>query len=304
MDAPGAATDTLFVGDLDDPWIAEIAAALPAGAIVWNGPEDLGDSLSRPGADARTLVLQRAVLGQRDREQVAAWKEAATGERRVLLIVGPHSRYHQVERWATLADVVLAEATAVETIGRHFLRPMPPIRRPPVTIIAAEFELRSALVDLVRAAGYPAAGSADWSGPANGPAIWEVPLLDREWPRELARHSRHRPVLALMGIADRQDVVLARAAGAAACLDSACEFDDLAFVLARLAEPTAAGPGPRIRRDRAAVHSPRQARDPAFGPTPGHGSGARRAPRDVAILRKPATDVDERPPLLGPSSGP
>ena len=65
--------------------------------------------------------------------------------------------------------------------------------------------------------------------------IWEVPTLDPSWPETLSRLSRQGGrVLALIGLADRDQVAQARESGAAAVLDLPCDPDDLTFVLDRL----------------------------------------------------------------------
>jgi hypothetical protein len=145
-------------------------------------------------------------------------------------------------------DVVLPEATARETVARHVGgRSRPRGIRPPVAVVSGLHELRCTLADACRAAGYRAEPARDWSEAAPGSlAVWDVPVLEPGWPRLLEAQAATRAVVALLGFADRATVELARARGAAACLDLPCLPEDLTFVLDRLA-PGTARPGARRR---------------------------------------------------------
>src|SRR5205823_12963765 len=96
-------------------------------------------------------------------------------------------------------------------------------------------DLRHVLADTCAEAGYPVAPARDWSEVGQGGlAVWDVPVLEPDWPRLLGREARSRPVVAMLGFADRAMVGLARDRGAAACLDLPCDPADLIFVLDRL----------------------------------------------------------------------
>ena len=65
--------------------------------------------------------------------------------------------------------------------------------------------------------------------------IWEVPALDPSWPDTLSCLTHQGgPVVALIGLANRDQVAQARRGGAAAVLDLPFDPSDLEFVLDRL----------------------------------------------------------------------
>jgi hypothetical protein len=245
-----------FVGDLDDPWVAEIAGATPC---VVARVDATGDWLAALPEDLRspaTLVLHRTILNADDVARLARLRADREPAPRVVLCVGPHARHADLERCAALADAIIPEATARDTIARHVAAIAPtrgPGPRPRVAVVAADFALRQAMADACEAIGFPVATAAGWSdAPPSGPAVWDVPVLEPDWLRALARRSRTGPVVALLGFADRASVAEARAHGASACLESPCDLADLAVVLDRLAVATVRAeaahdvpPGPR-----------------------------------------------------------
>ena len=221
-----------YFGDLDDPWVASIADALP----------HLDQRRHRPGAlpdeppECDLAIVHRAILGPSDADRLAGWRSAGT---RVILCVGPHVRARDLQRASDSADVVLTEATAAETVARHVVPSAPMAERgvlPLVAVVARGFETRRMLVEGCASAGYPARGSATWEEAAPSRlAVWEAPVLEPGWARGLEA-SAGRSVLAMIGFADRGLVAEARRAGAAACLEWPCDLADLEFVLTRLAE--------------------------------------------------------------------
>ncbi|HEX8203886.1 MAG TPA: hypothetical protein VF590_25650 [Isosphaeraceae bacterium] len=230
-----------FVGDPDDAWAAAIAAALPGGTRRIPCAGDLPGAWP-DGAIPATVVLHRPRIGPSDAESLRRLRARRNPPPRVVLCVGPHARAHQFDRWCGLADVVLPEATAQETVARHVGIPAPAAGPPPaVAVVVADFELRRTLADLLRAAGFPAEPARGWPDAAPElPAVWDVPVLDPDWPSVLSAQAASRAVVTLLGFADRATVGLARAGGAAACLDLPCDADDLTFVLDRLARRPAA----------------------------------------------------------------
>src|SRR5262249_43729954 len=109
-----------------------------------------------------TLVIHRAILTGLDAERLTRLRRERPGTLRVVLCVGPEPRYADVQRWSALADVVLYETTASETIARHAAgaegrgeagRSAP---RPRVDVVSHSHELRLALADVCQAAGFPA----------------------------------------------------------------------------------------------------------------------------------------------------
>ena len=230
-----------FAGDLDDPWVLEIAEALPRDGFRLDCPEDFPETwpIERPTPFA--LVVHRSNLTAGDAQRVARLKARADRTPRVVLCVGPHARYAEVERWSRLVDAVIPEATAREVVRRQALG----IERTPrpsggprlgVSVVSSNYELRTTLAESVRSGGFlaePVAEPAD--APTGLAALWDVPVLEPDWPARLGTLARSRPVVALLGFADRQSVTLARRAGASACLDLPCEVADLLAALDRVA---------------------------------------------------------------------
>ena len=228
-----------FAGDLADPWVAAIAEALPRGARRIPCAGNLPDTWPE-GPGPRTLVLHRPYLTPPDADRLRGLRERGAMPPRVVLALGPHSRYHQWDRWAPLVDAVLPEATAPESVARHLAgaegRPRADGPRPRVAVVGGDSALRSALAAACLEAGFPAEAFADWAeAPAGVLSLGIAPLLEDTWARTLARAARSRPVIALLGFADRATVALARSRGAAACLDLPCDLADLIHVIDRLA---------------------------------------------------------------------
>ncbi|MDB5349515.1 MAG: hypothetical protein JWN86_762 [Planctomycetota bacterium] len=240
-DAPAA----LFLGELSDPWVAEIADAMPGKTVrLAHGSTPGEDELGSVEA-AAVIVVHCAILGPREGEALRLLKERdGTAPPRLVLCIGPHVRSLDLERWAGVADVVLPEATASETIARHVgTWPRPRVARPAITVIGGAFECRRVLADMCLRAGYAATAYATWDDAPLAPlAIWDVPVLEDDWDRVLRDKSARREVVAILGFADRATVARARAAGATACLDNTCEPADLAFVLDRIATRLAMDP--------------------------------------------------------------
>jgi CheY-like chemotaxis protein len=237
----------LFVGDLDDPWVVSLAEAMPAGSARFACAQALPESWPETGHPGAVLVLHRATLGASDASRLArARQEGRFG--RVVLCVGPHARYHQVQRWAAagLVDVVLSEATAAEILPRAVAGNAPraiamsarTASRETVAVVSGLAEMKAYLAEAVLAAGYPSRGFRAWEGVPDSIrlAVWDVPTLETGWEAEMARATaRGRRVVALLGLAERELVTRARAAGVAACLDQPCDPADLAFVIDRVA---------------------------------------------------------------------
>ena len=239
MEGPDRAT--WFAGDLDDPWVVAIADALPLDALRLDCPGDLPEAwpIDRPTPFA--LVVHRSILTPTDAQRVARLKSRADRTPRVVLCVGPHARHVEVERWSRLVDVVIPEATARETVARHALaierQPRSPGGpRPRVAVVSTNYELRTTLAEAARSGGFLV---EPFSEPVDAPpglaAVWDVPVLEPDWPARLSTLARSGPVVALLGFADRQAVTLARQHGASACLDLPCEVGDLLAALDRVA---------------------------------------------------------------------
>ena len=247
MGSEASAVDDLgrsvwFVGDLDDPWVVAIADALPSRALRFACPGDLPDGLLDSADLPSTLVLHRAVLTGHDAERLRRLRVSQSPSPRVVLCYGPHTRHVDLEAWGELVDVAIPEATASETVGRRVapgvegLRTISALRpRPQVAVVSTNPALREALAEACEAAGYRSAPARRWpEAPPGGPCVWDVPVLEPEWPGELARRARVGPVVALLGFADRASVSRAREAGASACLELPFDLLDLAGALDRV----------------------------------------------------------------------
>jgi hypothetical protein len=181
-----------LAGDLDDPWVAALADALPAGSrriLCASGlPDDWPDELpASQTAPAPVVVLHRALLTASDAERLGRLR-ARRMPLRVVLCFGPHVRHADLEQWSArgLIDASVPEATARDTIARHLAAGTPetlgaecvPAGRR-VAVISANAELRRALADACEALGYTPEPAAEWAdAAASGPALWDVPLLE------------------------------------------------------------------------------------------------------------------------------
>jgi hypothetical protein len=221
------------------------------------------------------VVVHRALLTPTDAGRLARLRAALDPAPRVVLCVGPHARHAELELWSARGaiDVAIPEATALDVLGRHMAPvepdrlarpPVPKKRRPTIGVVSSNFELRRLLAEACQVLGFPTEAAADLLAlDCSGPALWDVPLLEADWPRSLARRARLGPLVALLGFPDRTIVAQARAQGAAACLELPYDLLDLAHVLDRItrrrADPPGAVPPPPAgarRRQRERVAGP------------------------------------------------
>ena len=239
----GSDRATWFAGDLDDPWVLAIAEALPRDSLRIDCPGDLPESWPIDRPTPFSLVLHRSNLTANDSQRLLRLKARADRTPRVVLCVGPQARYVEVERWSRLVDVVIPEATARETVARHALalelerRPIRPGgSRVRISVVSPNFELRTTLAEAARSGGFATEAISDLADAPPGVAtVWDVPVLEPDWPIRLKKLGKFGPVVALLGFADRSTVTLARRNGASACLDLPCEVGDLLAVLDRVA---------------------------------------------------------------------
>lgn len=225
----------LFLGDLDDPWIADMIRCQPLPISTRQLGADWPEFWPRPARDANIVVVHRSILTASDGEAFLSLKSRLSAK--LILIVGPHVRAADLERWAGSADVILPEATASETLARHLgVRLRVPTNSSPVAVVSSLFETRRWIVECCETAGHAAFAHDGWTDvPKSVLTVWDVPLLDHEWDEILARESRSRRLICLMGFADRALISRARRVGASACLDLPFEPADLSFVLDRVA---------------------------------------------------------------------
>ena len=239
----GSDRATWFAGDLADPWVADIADALPRETLRFDCPGDLPEHWPTDRPTPSSLVVHRANLNANDAQRVLRMRSRPDRTPRVVLCVGPHARHADIEGWTRVSDVILPEATAREVVLRHALpterrgRPRFESGRPRAAVISTNHEMRNLLSDAARAAGYNIEVAFDPIDATHAvTTAWDVPVLEPEWPERLAALARTRPVLALFGFADRRQVRQAHEAGAQACLDLPCDVDDFVMLLDRLSQ--------------------------------------------------------------------
>ncbi len=260
-----ATSDTIgFIGDLEDPWVAGIADALPADLDVerLNCTGDVPEAPFGPRLSHRLIVVHRHRLSALDRTRIKRWREQSETETQikpaVVLCVSPYVRYEEIERVLGLVDQVVPEGTAADILPGRIIRFVkgPATRCPPgdgahfaVDVSGRNEDLCRTLVEVCVRAGYRAAAiddllAGDFVRAPSGASsraersltIWEVPVLEPAWPEVLERRALATgPVIGLMGIADRDMVSRAKAHGAAICLDLPFEIDDLIDSVARAA---------------------------------------------------------------------
>lgn len=232
---------TMFLGDLDDPWVAAIAARLPQSATRVCVAGDLPERWPASPQSFSTIVVHRRYLGEQDALRLKRLRKDDWPNARVILCHGPFDRYAVLQKASTLVDALLSEAIAADVIGRYVDSPRSATpgteSRPNVAVVSKSYELREALADGCRARGFASFGTGNWSEvPNRAVAVWDAPTLETDWPAQLRSASRMRMVVALLAFADRSLVQQARSHGASACLDSPCDLDDLAHVLGRVAQ--------------------------------------------------------------------
>lgn len=248
MDATAQNPRVIVVGDVADDLFRRIVAPLPTPSevVAWQGA--LPESWPADPGDVDVVVLHLPVLGSLDLGRLTRYFGRAPVRPRVVLCTGGLARYQALERWATVCDRILFEATAPEVIARYVqhdpaqsrnTRPPADVQRRQATasvVVSANYEMRLMLTDACRRAGFPTRPAGDWDeAPAASLAIWDVPVLDAGWPLLLRRESRRRRVVALAGFCERSLVGALYANGARACLDLPCDPEDLTWVLDRVA---------------------------------------------------------------------
>ncbi len=229
-----------FAGDLADPLAGAIAAALGPATRLIPCPGGLPEPWPPISPRSpRAVVVHRAILGATDAGRLAALRGRLDAGRALILCVGPHVRYADIERWARGVDLVLPEALAAETIGRH-VGVVEPAAAPPdgrgVAVVSTGPELRATWGAILRAGGYDVvAADRPEAAPAGLVAVWDVPVLEPTWPDRLRELAARGPVVAAIGFLDRTTRQVARAAGASACLDMPADLADLVLAVDRLA---------------------------------------------------------------------
>jgi CheY-like chemotaxis protein len=249
-----------FVGDLSDPWVVSIAGELAryAEVVQVHAPGELPEWPFDDGFRPSILVIHRNRVSAADGRRLSDYRGQADSSKatEIVLCVSPFVRYETLERWASLADSVISEATAADTLPRYVVRRLLGLDRSTpnaapdgfrVEVLGNNHDLGRAVVEVCEAAGYRARQVADWgSAPKPGQRVMsggtpvltiaDVAVLEPGWPEWLERIAKTRgPVVALIGFADRAIVTEARARGAVACLELPFHIDDLVAVIDRSA---------------------------------------------------------------------
>ncbi len=219
-----------FIGDLGDPWIAEIAGSIASVRSIRR--LDCPGSLPTYPFDRmrppRLIVLHRHHLGLEDAVRLVDWRlpQGASPPPALFLCISPYVRYVELERVSRMVELVVSEGTAAEVLPRHVVRLLDGSERrsPPaaamgvrIEVACGNDELSRALVEACGVAGYRAEPVDDQeiggilrgrhrptSTPERVLTIWEVPVLEPDWAERLAsRALRTGPIIALAGFADR-----------------------------------------------------------------------------------------------------
>jgi hypothetical protein len=272
MDGPDAAV--WLLGDLDDPWVGALLGSLRLVSFVnaVNIQDAVHERPFDPGSPPRVLVLHRSRLNHVDVSRLERWSPMGpaalegAGSSRLVLCYGPYVRHSELERCGRVFGLMLPEATAAEVLAGRLPEllgwpaPRPEQDRadaPRIEIVSTEHALRSVIAEACESVGYrvaerpwPERDSRGRDTPLSaqlGPilTVWDVPVLEPEWPTQLAELSRAGPVVALLGFADRETVRLAREQGAAACLDVPFHVEDLLRVVERVGRSAGRPPRPR-----------------------------------------------------------
>ncbi|MBI1322251.1 hypothetical protein GC170_03555 [bacterium] len=243
----------IFAGDLSDRLVANLLGAIDPESfstfvIDWPEGERVPDALLTIPGSSDTLshvvihrrslsVAELSVLGQ-----IRKAIEACDPKPRFELIAGDLVRYADLQIASPLVDRIVPEAVSAEVYGAREHRVAPEVTAgAPVGILTTNRPLGETLLETCDAFGYRPAILSGWSDPAvprEALLIWDVPLLSDRWEVRLRDQSRLRPILTLLGLADRTIVERARSAGAVACLDLPFEFEDLRNSLSRHAVMT------------------------------------------------------------------
>ncbi len=271
MDVEAADQAILFAGELDDPWVALIVASLSNVAAVRtvDVKSSIPARLSGDDERLRTVIIHRSRLSQIDLSRIEGYRRENRSKlgQEIILCYSPYVRYAELERCSQAVNLLIPEASAVDILPLHLGRDLDRSaatlalshrKSIQVEVISANQSLRATLLEICLGAGFGALDSSDeaftphslhscrarvgavlsgndWPYPVV--TLWDVPVLDASWPELIEHRSRLGPVIALLGFADRATVGLARARGAAACLDLPFNAVDLIDVLDRVSRP-------------------------------------------------------------------
>lgn len=241
MDARSSPRRISFLADFGDPQVKELLWYLPDEVEKIHQPGDWPEPWPLSAQESTTLVLHRDHLTEPDARKLRALR-AQRPDQQVLLCVGPHARYAELSEWANWVHAIIPDAIAPDVLARYLTpwragksNSAGPVHRPKVAIVSGLLEMRRMLLDACGMLGYPTEARSDWDDSLDAPIVlWEIPVLEPDWAKELARSTRDHEVIAMIGVADRVTVSQARDVGVAACLSLPFELDDLDYLLHKL----------------------------------------------------------------------
>lgn len=201
-----------FIGDLGDPWIAEIAGSIASVRSIrrLDCPGSLPTYPFDRTRPPRLIILHRHHLGQEDAMRLMDWRlpQGANAPPAVFLCISPYVRYVDLERVSRLVELVVSEGTAAEVLPRHVVRLLDGSKRGGpsaaamsvrIEVACGNDELSRAMVEACGLAGYRAepVDAQEIGGILRGrnrPAstmervltVWEVPVLEPDWAERLA----------------------------------------------------------------------------------------------------------------------
>jgi hypothetical protein len=261
MDRETADRTILFAGDLDDPWVGSIVDSISylgsVCSVKVSGP--LPARLFGENESPGIVIIHRLRLSQADVCRIEGYQRKGLSKPlpRIILCYSPYVRYAELERCAAVVDLVIPEASALDTLPHHVSRYLDdglassrdlPRGLVQVEVVSTDQELNALVSEACLAAGYgsPASTRLAYDNGRDQSAenslrshpvvtLWDVPVLEPGWPELLANRSRLGPLIAVLGFADRSMVGLAMASGAIACLDLPFNVDDMIYLLDRVA---------------------------------------------------------------------
>jgi CheY-like chemotaxis protein len=219
----------VFIGDLSDPWVVDIAQALPAsqGVDQIDCRDDLPELRLDPSHPPRLIIVHRHRLSGADLLRLREWRQpapalddeaSAAGPPAIFLCISPFVRYDELTRCSGQVDLVVSEAEAALVLPRRVSRLLGTeidrtsaghISSFRIEVAGGNAALCDAVAEACSAAGYNARSALDLPAestrtlgqgttlPAEGRAsgesrvltIWEVPVLEPDWSERLARRA-------------------------------------------------------------------------------------------------------------------